>query len=533
MKRFLPISILTLISILSIGAVKSDFALMRDTEIMINVMRALEQNYVDSLSSSQLVSDATEGISQSLDPYTTYLSAEDMGDFEIMTTGRYGGIGAVIMKRGDYVVIAQPYKGSPADRAGLKIGDKIIEIDGEAAKGFDTKQVSDRLKGQPGSSVKVVIQSVIDSAQRRVKIKRERIAIPSIPYYGMLNGSVAYLKHTEFTDGCYDEMRSALAELREQGMSSLVLDYRGNGGGVMQEAIKILSLFVPKQSPVLVVKGRSESTTYKTTRDQIYPTMPLVVLIDGNSASAAEIVAGALQDMDRAVLVGEKSFGKGLVQSTVPVGYDSYLKLTTARYYIPSGRCIQAIDYTDHSTGRQVERVADSLRREFKTASGRTVYDGGGITPDIKVEGEYVSHFAATLYRDGFIADWGEVYYRKHHREQLDPRTFKLTDDDFNDFAKLIEGRDVKYESSVSRAMQALEGAAKREKNSELIADLKRLKGNLHDGTAANVERYREEILRYMTQDVLLRMNYYEGVVSNSVVSDPQVLRGVEILTKK
>ncbi len=533
MKRLIPISFVTLISIISIGAVKSDFALVRDSEIMINIVRALEQNYVDSLSTSQLLSDATEGIAQSLDPYTAYLSAEDMGDFEIMTTGRYGGIGAMIMKRGDYVTIAQPYKNSPADKEGLKIGDRIVEIDGEVARGFDTKQVSERLKGLPGSRVKVVVQSVIDSTERKVTIKRERISIPSIPYYGMLNDSIAYLKHTEFTEGCYDEMRSALADLRSQGMSRLVLDYRGNGGGVMQEAIKILSLFVPKQSPVLVVKGRNDSTTYKTTRDQIYPSLTLVVLIDGNSASAAEIVAGALQDMDRAVLIGEKSFGKGLVQSTVPVGYDSYLKLTTARYYIPSGRCIQAIDYTDHSTGRQVERVADSLRREFKTSLGRTVYDGGGITPDIKVKGEYVSHFAATLYAQGFISEWGEEYYRKHYATQIDPRKFNLTDDDFRSFAEMIKGRDVKYESSVSLSMKALERAAERERNSEILAELKRLKGDLHDDTAANIERYREEITKYLREDILLRFCYYEGVVSNSVMSDPQVARGIKILSEK
>ncbi len=532
MKRYILVP-LTLVVFLSFGAVKSDFRLVRDAEIMINIVRALDQNYVDTLSTTQLLKGAVEGMSRSLDPYTTYLSEEDMGDFEIMTTGRYGGIGALIMQRDDYVTIAQPYKGAPADKGGLKIGDKIVEIDGEPAKGFDTKQVSERLKGLPGSRVNLLVRSVVDSTERKVRLKREQISIPSIPYYGMLNDTVAYLKHTEFTDGCYEEMRSALAELRERGMSRLVLDYRGNGGGVMHEAIKILSLFVPKQSPVLVVKGRAESMTYKTTRTQIYPSLSLVVLIDSETASAAEIVAGALQDMDRAVLIGERSFGKGLVQSTVPTGYDSYLKLTTARYYIPSGRCIQAIDYTDHSSGRQVERVADSLRREFKTSTGRTVYDGGGITPDIKIKGEYVSHFAATLYAQGLIEEWGEGYYRRHHTDVVEPRSFKLTDGDFDDFAAMIKDRDVKYESGVSRSMEALERAAKAEKNSEMLAQIKKLKMDMHDDTEANLERYREDIMRYMKQNILLRTSYYEGVICNAVESDVVVKRAVEVLSER
>ncbi len=531
-KRYLLIP-LSLLIILSYGAVKSDFTLVRDTEILINLMRALNENYVDSLSSSQLLKDATRGMSQSLDPYTTYLSEEDMGDFEIMTTGRYGGIGSVIRLSGDYVAIAQPYKGSPADKAGLKIGDKIIKIAGESAKGFDTKQVSDRLKGVPGSDVTVVVRSVLDSTDRKVKIKRERISIPSIPYYGMLNESVAYLSHTEFTDGCYEEMRKALDELRREGMQSLVLDYRGNGGGVMQEAVKVLSLFVPKESVVLVVKGRADSTSYKTTRDQIYPTLPIVVLIDGETASAAEIVAGALQDMDRAVLLGEKSFGKGLVQSTIPVGYDSYLKLTTARYYIPSGRCIQAIDYTDHSSNRAAERKADSLRREFKTSLGRKVYDGGGITPDITMGGEYMSYFAATLYAQGFIDEWGDEYYRKHHNDTIDIKSFEPTEEDFMSFAEFIKDKDVKYESSVSRSVKALEAAAKSEKNSELMAQIAKLKRNMHDDTQDNVERYRTEIMRYMKQDFILRMAYAEGVLCNSVAHDKQVARAVEILSEE
>ncbi len=529
-KKFvlLPIALLVFFSV---GAVKRDFALVRDTEILINMIRALDGNYVDSLSSSQLLKDATRGISKSLDPYTEYLSEKDMEGFEIMTTGKYGGIGSVIRLSGDYVQVAQPYKNSPADKSGLKIGDRIVEIDGTSAKGLNTKEVSDLLKGQPGTNVKVKLLSPIDSALRTVKIRRERIAIPAIPYSGMLNESVAYLNHSEFTDGCYEEMRAALAKLKKEGMTSLVLDYRGNGGGVMQEAVKVLSLFLPKGSQVLTVRGRADSTLYRTTRDPIYPDLPIVALIDGSSASASEIVVGALQDLDRAVLVGQKSFGKGLVQSTMPVGFNSYIKLTTARYYIPSGRCIQAIDYTDHTEDRKTHKVADSLRREFKTAAGRKVFDGGGITPDVTMTPDYVSRFAMMLYSQGLIEDWGERYFRKHHKEVIEPRTFKLEDEDFEDFKSFIAGREVKYESRSSIAIKALETAAKSDRNSELMEEVKVLKGKLRDDLQSNLERYRKEIMGYMKQDIILRHAYSQGVMENSVMEDGEVARAIAILS--
>lgn len=529
-KRLLLIPV-ALLALLSVNAVKRDFALVRDTEILISILRTLDANYVDSLSSSQILKDATQGISESLDPYTTYLSEEDMEAFDIMTTGKYGGIGSVIRLSGDYVKIAQPYKGSPSDKSGLIIGDKIIEIDGKSAKDLNTKEVSDQLKGQPGTNVKVKLLSPLDSTLRTVKIRRERISIPSIPYAGMLTDSVAYINHSDFTEGCSDEMRMQLKRLEAEGMRSLILDYRGNGGGIMQEAIKVLSLFLPRGSEVLKVKSRADSTIYRTSGEPLFADMNIVALIDGSSASAAEIVVGALQDMDRAILVGRKSFGKGLVQSTIPVGFDSYLKLTTARYYIPSGRCIQAIDYTDHSDNREAVVVADSLRREFRTAGGRVVYDGGGITPDIKIPSEYVSRFASTLYAFGHIEDWGESYFKRHHTEQIDIRTFALTDDDFADFVNFVKDRDINYESRASKALKELESAAKADRNSELLDSVKRLKGELHDDTQSNLERYKSEIMRYMKQDIILRYAYSQGVLENSLQSDKDVQRALKLLS--
>ncbi len=528
--KYILLPFVALVAVVSVYGVKRDFTLVRDTEIMINMLRALNENYVDTLSTSQLLRDATSGMSRSLDPYTSYIDESDMEDFEIMTTGKYGGIGSIIRRDGDYIAIVQPYKGSPSDEAGLLIGDHIIEIDGVSTFQMETGDASSRLKGTPGSRLNLIVSSVIDSAERKVTIKRRRISIPAIPYYDMIDDSVAYLCHSDFTDGGYEEMYSALAQLKERGMKSLILDYRGNGGGVMQEAIKVLSLFLPKGSEVLEIKGRNKSATYKTSEAPLLPDTPLVVLIDEYSASAAEIVAGALQDLDRAVLVGQRSYGKGLVQSTVPVGYDSFLKLTTARYYTPSGRCIQAMDYSDHSDGRKVERVADSLRQEFLTTNGRKVYDGGGVTPDIEMEGEYVSRFAATLYAQGLVEKWGEEYYRQHYTEEIDPKSFEITEADFESFERFVEGREVEYESQVSRAIKMLERAIEEDRNEELEAEVARLKEVVKDDIKSNMQRYKEEISIYLRHDIILRFAYTDGVLSNKVLRDKEVLRAKSIL---
>ncbi|MFR9620990.1 MAG: S41 family peptidase [Rikenellaceae bacterium] len=521
---------LSLISATVIGAQRSDFELVRDTEILINMMRSLQQYYVDSLSSDELLRLASYGISNSLDPYTTYINEEEMKDFEVMTTGKYGGIGAIIAQGKEYVTIAEPYKGSPADKSGLKIGDRIVEIEGEDAKGMTTEQMSSRLKGTPGSRVKIVVSSVIDSSLRKVTIKRERISIPAISYYGMLNDSVAYLNHADFTDGCYDQIRAALDDLKSQGMKSLVLDYRSNGGGIMQEAIKVLSLFVPKGSEVLTIKERSDSTVYRTSNEPPYADLPMVVLINGSSASATEIVAGALQDMDRAVLVGQRSFGKGLVQSTVPVGYNAYVKITTARYYIPSGRCIQAIDYSSHSSDEPRAKMADSLQQEFRTRAGRVVKDGGGIMPDVEMEGRYVSRFAMRLYSMGLITKWGEEYYRRHYKEEIDFDNFAITQADYNDFVTLALANDVRYESQSSLRLKALEEAAEEDRNEELIAELARVRELMHDDTQSHLERYRAEIEELLNQDVVLRRGYSDGVIRHTLPTDPEVQCAVEIL---
>ena len=516
---------------LTLFAARNDFGLGRNMEITVNMMRALSLEYVDEVDPDHLMEGAARGMVEDLDPYTEYIPEEGMQDFEILTTGKYGGIGSLIRQKEDYVRIAQPYQHSPADKAGLKIGDKIIAIDGKEARGFTTEQVSERLKGEPGSTVKVTVEH-LDGTRQTVAIRRERIAIPGVPYAGWAADGIGYIRHSDFTEGCYEEMRAAVERLRREGeLKGLVLDYRSNGGGIMQEAVKILSMFVPKGTEVVSTKGRTKESrqAFRTESEPILPDLPLAVLVNGNSASAAEIVAGALQDLDRAVLVGQRSFGKGLVQSTRPLGYNAMLKLTTAKYYIPSGRCIQAVDYS-HSQQGSVHTVPDSLISEFTTRAGRKVYDGGGIMPDLLTEPEYISRFAMTLYALGFIEDFGDEYMRRHAGDTIDVRTFSITDADYADFAEFMKDKKVPYESDTRRALKALKKAAEEDRFEELAEKFERVEAELKDDTQTNLETYRREVVESINNDIVLRHGYTAGVIEHSLADDAELLRAVGVL---
>ena len=516
---------------LTLFAARNDFGLGRNMEITVNMMRALSLEYVDEVDPDHLMEGAARGMVEDLDPYTEYIPEEGMQDFELLTTGKYGGIGSLIRQKEDYVRIAQPYQHSPADKAGLKIGDKIIAIDGKDARGFTTEQVSERLKGEPGSTEKVTVEH-LDGTRQSVAIRRERIAIPGVPYAGWVADGIGYIRHSDFTEGCYEEMRAAVERLRREGeLKGLVLDYRSNGGGIMQEAVKILSMFVPKGTEVVSTKGRTADSrqAYRTESEPILPDLPLAVLVNGNTASAAEIVAGALQDLDRAVLVGQRSFGKGLVQSTRPLGYNTMLKLTTAKYYIPSGRCIQAIDYS-HSQQGSVRTVPDSLISEFTTRAGRKVYDGGGIMPDLVTEPEYVSRFAVTLYALGFIEDFGDDYMRRHAGDTIDVRTFTITDADYADFAEFMKDKKVPYESDTRRALKALKKAAEEDRFEELAAKFERVESELKDDTQTNLETYRREVVEAINNDIILRHAYTAGVIEHSLTDDAELQQAVGVL---
>lgn len=509
----------------------NDFGLGRNMEIVINMMRELSLSYVDPIDPDRLAERAADGMVDDLDPYTEYIPEKRMSEFELLTTGKYGGIGSLIRQKEDYVRIAQPYQNSPADRAGLKIGDRIIAIDGKDAKGLTTEQVSSMLKGEPGSKVQVTVKH-LDGTQQTATIRRERIAIPGVPYAGWVANGIGYIRHSDFTEGCYEELRNAIERLRgEHALQGLILDYRSNGGGILQEAVKILSLFVPKATEVVSTKGRTEESrqSFSTDADPAFPDLPLVVLINGNSASASEIVAGALQDLDRAVLLGQRSFGKGLVQSTRSLGYNAMLKLTTAKYYIPSGRCIQAVDYS-HSQEGSVRSIPDSLISEFKTRAGRKVYDGGGIMPDICTDPEYISRFAVTLYALGFIEDFGDDYMRRHPQQQINLRTFSITDADYADFMAFMKDKKVSYESDTRRALRSLKKAAKDDRFGELSKRFEALEAELKDDTQTNLVTYRKEVMKTINDDIVLRYGYSAGMIEHSLKEDAEVAEAVKVL---
>ena len=510
---------------------RRDFELGKAIEILANIMREFEGGHVDDIESSELLKHAAAGMIAATDPYSEYIPEEAMADFEMMTTGRYAGVGSLIRKKGDYILFAQPYKHSPSDEAGVKIGDKILAINGEDMKDRPVEDISKRLRGEPETVVEVVVERSLDGAIDTLHITRRRISIPSIGYAGYIRDGIAYITHNDFIEGSYNEMRSALEHLMAtDSLRGIILDYRSNGGGVMQEAVDIASLFVPRGERIVSLMGRDSSSLhhYTTEHTPLALDIPIVVLVNGSSASASEILAGALQDTDRAVIMGQRTYGKGLVQGTRHVGYNGYLKYTTAKYYIPSGRCIQSRNY-NHG-GKSIV-VPDSLISEFHTRGGRKVYDGGGIVPDVKIEPEYVSRFALTLYAMGYMEDWADEYMRKHHDEVIDVRTFCLTDEDYADFCRFVEERDVPYESETRRALTTLEKAAENDRYDESLKEaIATLKGLIKDDKMSNMQTYREEIEEAITADVILRFAYSEGVMENSAVNDAMVEQAVELL---
>ncbi len=517
-----------------VWATRDDFGLGRNMEIMVNLMREITLQYVDDVDTDKLMQDGALGMVRNLDPYTTYMSEKEMDSFEVQATGKYGGIGSTIRMKRDSsgVVIAQPYKNSPADLAGLKIGDKFVSIDGEDVTKCTTEQISSRLKGTPGTKVKLAVKRLMTGKVEEMEIERARIAIPGVPYAGFVADGIGYIRHDDFTDGCYDDMRAEVERLRETGeLKGLILDYRDNGGGSVAEAVKILSMFVPKGSKVLTMKGRTENSTrtYTTDSNPVLGELPLVALINGNTASASEIVCGALQDMDRAVLMGQRSYGKGLVQTLVPLGYNAYAKITTSKYYIPSGRCVQRINYS-HSGGKD-ENVPDSLINEFRTSAGRKVYDGKGLMPDIKVAPDYISTFAVMLYNLGYIEDFLDEYMRRNPSLKVDNKSFTITDADYEDFVKFMADKDVPYESQTRMALELLQKTSKEERyDSDFADDLKQIESKLKDQKMDNLRNYRAEIMDLINGDVVLRHNYYQGVVEHNLVSDSTVMKAIDVL---
>ncbi|MDE6482328.1 MAG: S41 family peptidase [Rikenellaceae bacterium] len=508
---------------------RADFDAGKNIEIFFNVYRGVNTQYVDSVDNRKLIEAAAEKMLSSLDPYTEYFNEEEMKEFRVHTTGQYGGVGSLVRKDSDtdYIRISEPYRDSPADRAGLRPGDLIVAIDGVSMKGIKVDTVSARMKGVPGSSFVMTVRDGATGSERDVEIKRERIKIPAVSYAGFVNDSIGYVSLDSFSDGCAADVRRYIADMKRSGrLKGLILDLRGNGGGLLDEAVALTGLFVPKGTEVVSIKGRveAENALYKTTNEPIDTDLPLVVMVNSASASSSEIVAGALQDLDRAVVYGTRTFGKGLVQSTMSVGYGSYMKITTAKYYIPSGRCIQAVDYSHRNEDGSVGNIPDSLMREFRTAAGRIVRDGGGITPDIAVKPEYAGKFATALVAYGYIDDYAVKYYNKHRDIDFDPLAFRMSDDEYADFCRFIEGKELEYTSATQIELNKLKSIARKEDYSDKLAPMiEQIEAVVKADKKRDLALYKEEILEYLESAITADYAYAWGRSQRAVANDPHI----------
>jgi carboxyl-terminal processing protease len=525
-----------IILIISVGYARignKDLELVKNLDIYYTLFRELNMFYVDETDPQKLVTTSIDAMLASLDPYTTYIPESDMDDFQFQTTGEYGGIGSLIRRSGDYTIIADPYQGFPADKAGLRAGDKILEVDGKSVESMAIESVSDQLKGKPGTEIKLTVERYGESKPIDFKIIRERITIRNVPYYGMLDDQTGYIRIANFTTGAGREVEDALKDLKNKyGMKSLVLDLRSNPGGLLIEAVRICNLFVDKGELIVSTKGKVQQwdSEYLTQVEPIDKDIPLVVLTNRGSASASEIVAGALQDLDRAVIVGQRTFGKGLVQTSRPLKYNAQLKVTTAKYYIPSGRCIQALDYSNRNEDGSVGHVPDSLISEYETRNGRLVYDGGGIEPDFEVIPEMLSEITVQLYAQNIFFDFA-TRYRAKHTEIESPETFKLSDDDYNSFKSFVESRDFEFKTASETAFDELVQTAKREKYYDLASEeFSILEQKLSHNNLKDLETFHAEIRQVLTEEIINRYYYQAGRIVAQIQDDIQLDKALEVL---
>lgn len=509
------------------SAQSRDFKAGQWEEISDQIFKELNRFYVDSLPVGRIRRAAIDAMLESLDPYTQYVPEEENEDFQMLLGKTYGGIGAVIYKpeKEGYVFINEPYADSPASRTGLKCGDAIMEIDGVPTSGLETKDCSDRMKGKPGTDVLFKIRRVRSGEITEIRVTREKIHIPDVEYAGMVNDSTGYILQTGFTSGVSSAVRQAVTRLKEQGMKLLVLDLRGNGGGLLQEAVDIVSVFVPKGSLVVSQKGRDaeEYIEFRTRLDPVDTATPMMVLVNGSSASSSEIVAGALQDYDRATVMGQRTFGKGLVQRIHPLPYNGQLKLTTAKYYTPSGRCVQAIDYAKRRDDGSVAHIPDSLTREFKTAAGRTVRDGGGISPDIRVDEEKFSRITYSIVLGGIVEQFAFRYVTDH--ESIPPvEDFHLTDEEYLDFVEYAKGQEFDYRSSAKTYFDLMKKELEEDGMSELV-------GNemdaLDKAITLDKERFlkmkKDELVPFIEEEIAVRYYFQEAGVKVRLRYDRQL----------
>ncbi|MBO4455355.1 MAG: S41 family peptidase [Bacteroidales bacterium] len=529
-KIILAIALLALT--VSAPAQTKGFKLGKWTEIQSAILKELNRSYVDSLPVDRIERAAVDAMLAELDPYTVYIPEEENEDLRMMINKSYGGIGAIIYKpelQGN-VIINEPYQGSPAVKAGLRAGDEILTIDGQSVAGLNSQQCSEKMRGVPGTKVVFKVKKVRTGEIKTVTVTRQTIHLPDIEYYGFLRPGVGYILQSGFTDGVGEQIRSAIKDMTKSSrLDTLVLDLRGNGGGLMNEAVEIVSIFVPQGSLVVTAKGREEGSSYeyRTSKAPLDTKLPLVLLVDSSSASSSEIVAGALQDMDRAIIVGNRTFGKGLVQSIRPLPYNGELKITTAKYFTPSGRCVQAIDYSQRNEDGSVGHIPDSLTHEFKTAMGRTVRDGGGITPDIQVKAHEYSRLTYSLVVNGVVEQFALDYVRTH--ESIPSATdFRLSDEEYEQFVSFAEGKKFDYRSSARTYFDYVKKELERDGLTEAMAPQLEALGKALDMEKAEFLRLKkDEIVPFIEEEIVVRYYFSPDGVKVRIRYDDQLHEGL------
>jgi carboxyl-terminal processing protease len=530
--------LLGICTMLFIQAKETDsyFEISKNMEVFTTLFKELNTYYVDPIQPGKIVKKGIDAMLEDLDPYTNYITEEDIEDYRFMTTGKYGGIGSTVRKKDDYIAISEPYENSPIVKAGLKAGDIILDIDGHTTKGKEIDDISKFLKGSPGTQVKLRIKDGITGVETVKTITREEINVSSVPYAGMLgnNNEYGYVRLTQFTERCGTMVRTSFDSLKKANpnMKGVILDLRFNPGGLLEEAVNICNIFLNGNQLVVSTKGKNEEwdKDYKTTTTPWDEKIPVTILVNRHSASASEIVAGTLQDLDRGVVIGQRSFGKGLVQTTRSLAFNAKLKVTTAKYYTPSGRCIQALDYSHRNDDGSVGEIPDSIKTKFKTKNGRIVMDGGGVDPDVKIPTKESIRILATLSNKSFVFDYATQYVSKHP-SIASPKEFVLTENDFNEFVKWLDGKDYSYQTKTEEALSELKEIADKENYYDGIKkDYESLQKAVSHDKKQDLLKHKKEITRLLQDEIITRYYFQRGRLQNQLKEDDEVLEAINVL---
>ncbi|MBT1704715.1 S41 family peptidase [Chryseosolibacter indicus] len=508
------------------------FEIAKNLDIFATLFKEVNALYVDEVNPNKLIRTGIDAMLGSLDPYTNYIAEDEVEDYRTVNTGQYGGIGAITREIGGKTIVTMIMDGYGAQKGGLKIGDEVLEIDGVQLSKLSREESGQLMKGQVGTPVTLTIKRYGSEQPIKLQFKREKIKVHNVPYSGMLSNDIAYIQLSDFTPDAGKEVRNSLIALKEKGAKGVILDLRGNPGGLLIEAVNISNIFIPKGKLVVSTKGKipENNLSYETLNAPVDTEIPVAVLINRGSASASEIVAGTLQDYDRGVVLGERSYGKGLVQVSRPLSYNSQLKVTTAKYYTPTGRCIQVLDYAHRRDDGSVASIPDSIKRSFKTSTGRTVYDGGGIEPDIKVEAVEASALTQVLFEKGFLFDFATQYVYKNP-EVVDPKTFSLSDEGYQQFVTWMKGKDYSYKSYLEHELEELTGEAKKEKYyGEIKNQLEQVKTRIAENKKNELMLYKNQVKMLLEEEIIARFHLEKGSVEAGFKYDNEVKKAIEVL---